>query len=639
MTIGIGIVTYNRLDLVKEAVTAVLKYTTGPYFLVVADDGSTDGTRDYLISEGITVVGDRNRGIAWNKNRALYALRTYTGVNTIIILEDDTLPVAYGWQDDWRQVVSKHGYATHAHPKVMDAVLVGQGTPEDPYGCTKITSQCSAVSRQALDTVGYFDTRFRGYGVEDGEWTTRLRGAGFGIVSIKKDGPALKANCMIAGGVRTLPAVSFRDNDSVRRNRELFERIRNDPIPRLPWRDDEERATLIADVEQALRTVPLLCRTSDGQGAGATADVYKVTISDRVRAPSLAKEPSRPAIYLHIADAEAGASAIQVALVRNRELLFNNGFIYPEGQSEARNGLIASGNGQILEDILQRSASMQAKKERSKESLLQMLREFPNKSIIFSSKGLENSSPENLAEFVSLVRAQDVDVKIVYYVRHLMDAALALYNLSLKSDGMSWDFFKFLQRYKSEYAQVIANLSKVVGEDNVIVRLYENDCPSLIADFFQIFLADFQAHPEVSALTPHSSKLERFLTADEVGVLQFANGLLAGVDRKLAREIFKGINEKLTSRPNVGEEHALVTPEELEALKRTNEPVLSYVNDFVKNRFQLRLMSDAISVGEKEPQRRTERDELFMTVLEATISRIKALPGSARESRHRLDRQ
>jgi GT2 family glycosyltransferase len=258
MILAIGIVTYNRREYLEKVVNAVRRYTASPYYLVAADDGSTDGSREFLSDANVTCLGNINRGIAWNKNRVLYTMMTEVASDCMIMLEDDTLPNKIGWEGEWIKTVSKYGYCTYAHPKVADSILGGDGTSDDPFACTKITSQCSSVTREAVDTVGYFDSRFKGYGVEDGEWSTRLRNSGYGIIRVPEGDGYIKANCMISGGVETLDVDSYRDNDSVKRNRKLFEDIRNDPIPRTPWASPVEETILKDELKAALYKTPLV---------------------------------------------------------------------------------------------------------------------------------------------------------------------------------------------------------------------------------------------------------------------------------------------------------------------------------------------------------------------------------------------
>lgn len=265
MTLGIGIVTYNRSRQFARVIESIRKFTLSPHYLVVADDGSYDDTRSYAMDRAITVIGRKNRGIAWNKNRALYALHYHTDASHYILFEDDTIAIYPRWEIQWQRAIDRHGYVTYAHPKVADAIICGEGTPLDPFGCKKITSQCSGVSRAAVDKVGFFDSRFKGYGVEDGEWSTRLRRQGFGIVETAYESALVKANCMITGGVMTIDAKSYRNNESVARNRQVFASIRDDPIPREAWRSEEEKLDLQNEVREALEICGLVLRLNTPQ--------------------------------------------------------------------------------------------------------------------------------------------------------------------------------------------------------------------------------------------------------------------------------------------------------------------------------------------------------------------------------------
>jgi glycosyltransferase involved in cell wall biosynthesis len=258
MPVGIGIVTYNRIDHLQRVVEAVERHTKRDYFLVVADDASTDDTAAYLREKDIARIGFVNRGVAWNKNRALRTLMTHTDADPILLLEDDTLPIVDGWEEQWIATLATYGYCTYGHPKMGPRMLAGSGTLEDPYACSGITSQCAGALRAALETVGYFETRFKGYGIADGEWTVRFRRAGFGMLSATDaDGKIEKANVMISGGVETLDATSWRTEETVKANRDLYRRIRKEPIHRMPWHSDEDRVLLEREIKAGLTMQPL----------------------------------------------------------------------------------------------------------------------------------------------------------------------------------------------------------------------------------------------------------------------------------------------------------------------------------------------------------------------------------------------
>ena len=88
-SLGIGIVTFNRSDVLLETLNRVRAHTSTPCIVVVADDGSDDGTADALRAQQITVATGPNMGIAWNKNRALFQLGAVMQCDAVILLEDD----------------------------------------------------------------------------------------------------------------------------------------------------------------------------------------------------------------------------------------------------------------------------------------------------------------------------------------------------------------------------------------------------------------------------------------------------------------------------------------------------------------------------------------------------------------------
>jgi glycosyltransferase involved in cell wall biosynthesis len=74
-SVGIGIVTYNRKAVLSDTIDQVRAFTRQPgAALVVADDGSGDGTLPMLREKQVPVITGVNMGIAWNKNRALFLL-------------------------------------------------------------------------------------------------------------------------------------------------------------------------------------------------------------------------------------------------------------------------------------------------------------------------------------------------------------------------------------------------------------------------------------------------------------------------------------------------------------------------------------------------------------------------------------
>ena len=128
--LGIGVITFNRREIVDETIERVLARTRQPFCLVVADDGSEDGTADRLRGRGITIASGRNRGIAWNKNRALFYLLAIQLCDVAILLEDDTHPAASGWEGDWCEAAQRWGHVNIAGRWFQDSFIAGAGSPE-----------------------------------------------------------------------------------------------------------------------------------------------------------------------------------------------------------------------------------------------------------------------------------------------------------------------------------------------------------------------------------------------------------------------------------------------------------------------------------------------------------------------------
>lgn len=246
--LGVGIVTFNRRSILRDTIDSVRAMTAHePSVLVVADDGSTDGTPNLLRLMGVAYVTGRNMGIAWNKNRALYLLFMRLHCDVIILLEDDTRPTKHGWESPFIAAAEKWGHVNWAPPWFDKYVTSGSGTPDDPFVSGLVTAQCSAYHAAALERAGYFDSRFRGFGHEHVEHSARFVRMGFG-------GHSDRGNVswkMLAGDLTVAEAKSHSSPTSVNENLQIAHRLMGDQTYRAPWRDDEEMDRFLAELEAA----------------------------------------------------------------------------------------------------------------------------------------------------------------------------------------------------------------------------------------------------------------------------------------------------------------------------------------------------------------------------------------------------
>lgn len=252
-TLGIGVVTYNRAEILRGTIEKVRSLTsTQDTALLVADDGSTDGTLEVLRELGVPYVTGPNMGVAWNKNRALFLLSEILNCETVVLLEDDAQPNAPGWEARWIEAARVWGHVNYAAPWLSRSFRHGSGTATDPLRSIAATAQCAAFSRDALRYAGYFDPRFRGFGHEHVEHTRRLMRSGFGSDLPAGTDPRRGLYLLVESDLTTPATKSYHDAEQVERNRILATRSLNEQGYRAPWGDDEEMRQFRGEIENAM---------------------------------------------------------------------------------------------------------------------------------------------------------------------------------------------------------------------------------------------------------------------------------------------------------------------------------------------------------------------------------------------------
>lgn len=270
-SVGVGIVTYNRKAILSDTIAKVRALTRSPdTALVVADDGSTDGTLEMLRQQQVPVITGVNMGIAWNKNRALFLLSQMLKCETMILLEDDTQPVQAGWEADWIAATQRWGHVNYAADWMHEYFVSGTGSAVDPFLSSNVTAQCSSYSRSALAYAGYFDPRFKGYGHEHVEHTRRLVRVGYGGTDSHVDGEEVVRYSMIKGGLTVVSSKSYFNGEDEDRNLQLARGIMGQQGFRAPWGDDRELRQFRSETESAMSDGPARFALDGSLGGGAS---------------------------------------------------------------------------------------------------------------------------------------------------------------------------------------------------------------------------------------------------------------------------------------------------------------------------------------------------------------------------------
>jgi GT2 family glycosyltransferase len=194
----------NRLDLTKQCLEALFTVTGGvPYEVIVVDNGSDDGTAEYLSSLGekIRVISNpENLGFAIACNQgARAAIGEY-----VVFLNNDTVPLR-GWLRAMVDVVRTESGVGIVGSKLLfpdrsvqhigvsmsrehgTPYHIYRGAPEDALVASRrrdlncVTAACMLVRKSAFEDVGGFDEGYRN-SFEDIDLCFRMVQRGYRVV-------------------------------------------------------------------------------------------------------------------------------------------------------------------------------------------------------------------------------------------------------------------------------------------------------------------------------------------------------------------------------------------------------------------------------------------------------------------------
>ena len=175
---------YNQLDYTQRCLASLVKYTSIPHEIILIDNGSQDGTKEYLATVNATVINNTtNLGCAKAWNQGVRAARG----EVIGILNNDII-VSEGWITNLLAFMERmrHGIVSPAAREGSFDYDLDSYAREFTRRCMKacrreIYGACMLIDRRVFDQVGLFDEEFSYGGCEDVDFQWRAERAGFSV--------------------------------------------------------------------------------------------------------------------------------------------------------------------------------------------------------------------------------------------------------------------------------------------------------------------------------------------------------------------------------------------------------------------------------------------------------------------------
>jgi GT2 family glycosyltransferase len=202
MKASVIVLSWNGMGDLRECLDAVRSQDFIDFEIIVVDNGSTDGSADFVAShypDVRLIRNERNLGFAAGNNQGL---RVGTG-DVLVLLNQDTA-VQAGWLKALVKAVVSDPTCGIAGGKALypDGRIQHAGGYVDERGCGShygyrqrdegqfeqvqdvdyVTGATLAISREAFEVIGGLDEGFGRAYYEDVDWCYRAKGAGFRVV-------------------------------------------------------------------------------------------------------------------------------------------------------------------------------------------------------------------------------------------------------------------------------------------------------------------------------------------------------------------------------------------------------------------------------------------------------------------------
>lgn len=190
--VDVVMLTWNQIEFTRRAIASYRSYVKAPHRLICIDNGSTDGTVEYLRGEADLLIASstnvgavRGRNIGWAVSDADYILSTDNDVEfaTDIVERLVTVADAHPELGIVGPLLNEHlgqaGLPTNLPlPVITSLVETENAGGLKPAG---YVPGCALFRRRMIDAIGGWDTAYDTWAFEEYDYCQRAKAAGWGV--------------------------------------------------------------------------------------------------------------------------------------------------------------------------------------------------------------------------------------------------------------------------------------------------------------------------------------------------------------------------------------------------------------------------------------------------------------------------
>lgn len=199
---------------------------------------------------------------------------------------------------------------------------------------------------------------------------------------------------------------------------------------------------------------------------------------------------------LHIGMEKTATTSIQKTLASHRTELASEGILYPKFKTNSNVEVYNYAKGiSNLDELrvfngIRNANDLNSFRKYFEEDLTKQL-EFDVKTMVLSNENLSSRlfDINELRRLRGFLTELSTEVTVVVYVRNLYSFILSSYSTAVKQ-GETVELYEFIGRdklkYRFQYEKILNLWRNVFGQDNVIVKNYDDVCvgEGLVSDFF-----------------------------------------------------------------------------------------------------------------------------------------------------------